>query len=131
MSTTPAWPPSNTPGKSGWRRVNWIGNNRRETRVNGQIDLITRFKVGPFENTLLTGFEHNEDRVYENNSTFVRDRSLLSSANYAIPGTSTVVTNTVDYWYNVFSPASTAARDAYAQRNLAPLCRLPHQRQQQ
>jgi len=110
-----------TPGKSGWRRVNWIGNNRRETRVNGQIDLITRFKVGPFENTLLTGFEHNEDRVYENNSTFVRDRSLLSSANYTIPGTSTIVTNTVDYWYNVFSPASTAARDAYALRNLAPL----------
>ena len=41
-----------TPGKSGWRRTNWIGNNRRERRVNGQIDLVTRFKTGPLANTL-------------------------------------------------------------------------------
>jgi outer membrane receptor protein involved in Fe transport len=119
-----------TPGKSGWRRVNWIGNNRRETRINGQIDLITRFKIGPFENTLLTGFEHNEDRVYENNSTFVRDPNLgvAGTTLYTIPGTVTQVTNVVDYWYDVFSPQSTAARDAFALRNLAPLSRFASNR---
>ena len=112
-----------TPGKSGWRRTNWIGNNRRERRVNGQIDLVTRFKVGPFANTLLTGFEHNEDRVWENNSTFVRNPALgvAGATLYTIPGTTTQVTNVVDYWYNIYSPASTAARDAFAARNLTPL----------
>jgi outer membrane receptor protein involved in Fe transport len=112
-----------TPGKSGWRRVNWIGNNRRERRVNGQIDLITRFKTGPLNHTLLTGFEHNEDRVWENNSTFVRNPALgvAGATLYTVPGTTTQVTNVVDYWYNIYSPASTAARDAFAARNLAPL----------
>ncbi len=112
-----------TPGKSGWRRTNWIGNNRAERRVNGQIDLVTRFKVGPFANTLLTGFEHNEDRVWENNSTFVRNPALGTAGTtlYTVPGTTTQVTNVVDYFYNIYSPASTAARDAFAKRNLTPL----------
>ncbi|WP_414664425.1 TonB-dependent siderophore receptor [Horticoccus sp. 23ND18S-11] len=115
-----------TPGKSGWRRTNWIGNNRRERRVNGQIDVVTRFKTGPLNNTLLTGFEHNEDRVWENNSTFVRDPALgvAGATLYTVPGTTTQVTNVVDYWYNIYSPASTAARDAFAQRNLVPLHRF-------
>ena len=112
-----------TPGKSGWRRTNWIGNNRRERRVNGQIDLVTRFKTGPLANTLLTGFEHNEDRVWENNSTFVRNPALgtAGTALFTIPGTTTQVTNVVDYFYNIYSPTSTAARDAFAARNLTPL----------
>ncbi|HRE79932.1 MAG TPA: TonB-dependent receptor, partial [Opitutaceae bacterium] len=112
-----------TPGKSGWRRVNWIGNNRREMRTNGQIDLVTRFRIGPFQNTVLTGFEHNEDRVWENNSTLTRNPALgtAGTALYTIPGTSTTVPNVVDYFYNVYSPASTAARDAYAARNVLPL----------
>lgn len=112
-----------TPGKSGWRRTNWIGNNRRERRVNGQIDLITRFKTGPLNHTLLTGFEHNEDRIWENNSTFVRNPALgvAGTTLYTVPGTTTQVTNVVDYWYNIYSPASTAARDAFAARNLTPL----------
>jgi outer membrane receptor protein involved in Fe transport len=112
-----------TPGKSGWRRTNWIGNNRRERRVNGQIDLVTRFKVGPLANTLLTGFEHNEDRVWENNSTFVRNPALGTAGTTlsTIPGTTTQVTNVVDYFYNIYSPTSTAARDAFAARNLTPL----------
>ena len=112
-----------TPGKSGWRRTNWIGNNRRERRVNGQIDLVTRFKTGPLANTLLTGFEHNEDRVWENNSTFVRNPALGTAGTtlFTIPGTTTQVTNVVDYFYNIYSPTSTAARDAFAARNLTPL----------
>ena len=112
-----------TPGKSGWRRTNWIGNNRRERRVNGQIDLVTRFKVGPLANTLLTGFEHNEDRVWENNSTFVRNPALGTAGTtlFTIPGTTTQVTNVVDYFYNIYSPTSTAARDAFAARNLTRL----------
>ena len=112
-----------TPGKSGWRRTNWIGNNRRERRVNGQIDLVTRFKTGPLANTLLTGFEHNEDRVWENNSTFVRNPALGTAGTtlFTIPGTTTQITNVVDYFYNIYSPTSTAARDAFAARNLTPL----------
>lgn len=115
-----------TRGVNGWRRANWIGNNRRERRVNGQIDLVTRFKAGPLENTLLTGFEHNEDRVWENNSTLVRDPALgvAGTTLYAIPGTTTQVPNIVDYWYNVYSPVSTAARDAFAARNVLPLDRF-------
>ncbi|MBL9195020.1 MAG: TonB-dependent receptor [Opitutaceae bacterium] len=115
-----------TPGVSGWRRVNWIGNNRREMRVNGQVDLVTRFRFGPFQNTLLTGFEHNEDRVWENNSTMVRDPALgvAGTTLYTIPGTTTTVPNIIDYFYNVYSPASTAARDAYAARNVLPLDRF-------
>ena len=115
-----------TPGKSGWRRVNWIGNNRRERRVNGQIDLVTRFKVGPLQNTLLTGFEHNEDRVWENNSTLVRNPALgvAGATLYTIPGTTTQVPNVVDYFYNIYSPVSTAARDAFAARNVLPLDRF-------
>ena len=111
------------PGVTGWRRVNWIGNNRRERRVNGQIDLVTRFKTGPLQNTLLTGFEHNQDRVWENNSTFVRNPALgvAGATFYTIPGTATQVPNIVDYFYNVFSAESTAARDAFAARNLGPL----------
>lgn len=112
-----------TDGVSGWRRTNWIGNNRRERRVNGQIDLVTRFKVGSMENTVLTGFEHNQDRVWENNSTFVRNPALGTAGTtlYTIPGTTTQVTNVVDYFYNIFDPISTAARDAYAARNLPAL----------
>lgn len=114
------------PGVTGWRRTNWIGNNRRERRVNGQVDLVTRFKTGPLQNTLLTGFEHNEDRVWENNSTFVRDPALgvAGTTFYTVPGTTTQVPNIVDYFYNIFSPASTAARDAFAARNLAPLSKF-------
>jgi outer membrane receptor protein involved in Fe transport len=114
------------PGVTGWRRVNWIGNNRRERRVNGQIDLVSRFRTGPIQNTLLTGFEHNEDRVWENNSTFVRDPALgvAGTTFYTIPGTTTQVPNIVDYFYNIFSPASTAARDAFAARNLSPLSKF-------
>ena len=40
---------------------------------------------------------------------------------YTIPGTTTQVTNVVDYFYNIYSPTSTAARDAFAARNLTPL----------
>jgi outer membrane receptor protein involved in Fe transport len=110
-------------GVSGWRRTNWIGNNRRERRVNGQIDLLTRFKIRSFQNTLLTGFEHNQDRVWDNNSTLVRTPALGTggAARHTIPGTATQVPNTVDYFYNIFDPVSTAARDAFAQRNLPPL----------
>lgn len=115
-----------TPGVSGWRRVNWIGNNRREMRANGQVDLVTRFRFGPFQNTLLTGFEHNEDRVWENNSTMVRDPALgvAGATLYTIPGTTTTVPNIIDFFYNVYSPASTAARDAFAARNVLPLDRF-------
>jgi len=114
------------PGVTGWRRANWIGNNRRERRVNGQVDLVSRFRTGPIQNTLLTGFEHNEDRVWENNSTFVRDPALgvAGTTFYTIPGTTTQVPNIVDYFYNIFSPASTAARDAFAARNLSPLSKF-------
>lgn len=112
-----------TPGVSGWRRTNWIGNNRRERRISGQIDLITRFKLAGIENTLLTGFEHSQERVWENNSTLVRNPALGTggAALHTIPGTTTQVTNTVDYFYNIYSPASTAARDAFAARNVLPL----------
>ncbi len=114
-----------TPGKSAWRRTNWIGNNRRERRVNGQIDLVTKFKLGPLANTLLTGFEHNEDRVWENNSTMVRNPALGTGAvNYTVPGTTTQVTNIIDYWFNIYDPASNAARDAFAARNVLPLDRF-------
>ncbi len=112
-----------TPGVSGWRRTNWIGNNRRERRISGQIDLVTRFKLAGIDNTLLTGFEHSQERVWENNSTLVRDNTLSNAGTtlYNIPGTTTMVTNVVDYFYNIYSPASTAARDAFAARNVLPL----------
>ncbi len=113
-----------TPGKSGWRRTTWIGNNRRERRVNGQIDLVSRFKIGPFANTLLTGFEHNEDRVWNTNSDMIRDPALGAGAFYTVPGTSTQIPNAIVYWYNVYSPAAVAARDAYARRNVGPLGRF-------
>lgn len=111
------------PGVSGWRRVNWLGNNRRERRVTGQLDLVTRFKIAGTNHTLLTGFEHSQQRVWENNSTLVRDASRSNSgATFnTIPGTTIAVPNVVDYFYNIYSPASTAARDAFAARNVLPL----------
>ncbi len=106
------------PGVSGWRRVQWNGENRKETRGNGQIDLVSRFKLGPFENTLLTGFERNVERTATNGSQLRYDPNAASNAKVTVPGTSTQVQNYVEYWYNIYSKESTAARDAFASRNI-------------
>lgn len=108
-------------GVTGWRRIMWNGNNRRDRRVNGQIDLVTRFRTGPLYHTLLTSLEHNDEHRWENNSLLLRDPSRAAGAAYTIPGDGAQVPNQVDYWYNIFDPASTAARDAFARRNLPPL----------
>jgi outer membrane receptor protein involved in Fe transport len=109
------------PGKNGFRRVEWGGSYRAEERVNFQIDLITRFNFGPFENTVLTGIEHNQERTWNNGSSLTRDRSIPVAGLYTIPGTTTQVPNLVDFWYNPYSAASTAARDAFATRNVPTL----------
>jgi outer membrane receptor protein involved in Fe transport len=109
------------PGVSGWRNVQWNGENRRETRANGQVDLVSRFKLGPFQNTVLTGIERNEERVRSNSSTLRYNPSLAQNANYTIPGVSIQVPNYVSYWYNIYSAESTAARDAFAARNVRSL----------
>jgi outer membrane receptor protein involved in Fe transport len=111
-------------GVTGWRRVTWEGSDRRERRINGQIDLVTRFATGPLQHTLLIGFEHNEDRRWDNFSVLLRDPALALASSYTIPGTNVKVPNTVDYTYNIFDPVSIAARDAFARRNLPPLARF-------
>ena len=106
------------PGVSGWRRAQWNGENRKETRGNGQVDLVSRFKLGALDTTLLTGFERNEERSTSNGSQLRYDSSASNGSTITLPGTSVKVHNYVEYWYNIFSDESTAARDAFASRNI-------------
>ena len=106
----PTSPRSNTRRPDGWRRTNWIGNNRRERRVVRPDR--SRHSLLGLPTTRSSLFERNEDRV-ENNSTFrPQPRFWVAGATlYTIPGTATQVTNT---WIigTTLQPASTAARDA-------------------
>lgn len=111
-------------GVTGWRRVTWAGNNRRERRVNGVVEVVTRLRTGALHHTLLAGFERNDEHRWENNSMLLRDPSLRSTDDFRIPNTATRVPNTVNYYYNIFDAASTAGRDAFARRNLPPLSRF-------